>query len=206
MRQYMGRIWSSCRARSFSSAAPNGCAHALRFSSSWAMSVILGMVVCTLGLRSTHLSAASMAPSRFNIERQIELTGQRKVPLPSGGEIVIDETEALIAIDVNTGSHKNRSGDEKNTLYAVNLEAAQEAARQIRLRNLGGLIILDFIDMKERRHRNAVYEKMVELMSSDKAKNHILPISQLGIMQMTRQRQQESLSSNLYTDCPYCRG
>ena len=143
---------------------------------------------------------------RFNIERQIEQTSQRKVPLPSGGEIIIDETEALIAIDVNTGSHKNRGGDEKNVIYAVNLEAAAEIARQIRLRNLGGLIIMDFIDMKERRHRNAVYEKMVELMSSDKAKNHILPISQLGIMQMTRQRQQESLSSNLYTDCPYCRG
>jgi ribonuclease G len=143
---------------------------------------------------------------RFNIERQIEQTGQRKVPLPSGGEIIIDETEALIAIDVNTGSHKNRGGDEKNVIYAVNLEAAAEIARQIRLRNLGGLIIMDFIDMKERRHRNAIYEKMVELMSTDKAKNHILPISQLGIMQMTRQRQQESLSSNLYTDCPYCRG
>jgi len=143
---------------------------------------------------------------RFNIERQIEQTFQRKVGLPSGGEIVIDETEALIAIDVNTGSHKNRSGDEKNTIYAVNLEAADEIARQIRLRNLGGLIVMDFIDMKERRHRNAIYDKMVELMSEDKAKTHILPISQLGIMQMTRQRQQESLSSNLYTDCPYCRG
>jgi ribonuclease G len=143
---------------------------------------------------------------RFNIERQIEQTGQRKVPLPSGGEIVIDETEALIAIDVNTGSHKNKAGDQKNTIYAVNLEAAREIARQIRLRNLGGLIIIDFIDMKERRHRNSVYEKMVELMSTDKARNHILPISQLGIMQMTRQRQQESLWSNLYTDCPYCRG
>lgn len=143
---------------------------------------------------------------RFNIERQIEQTFQRKVPLPSGGEIIIDETEALIAIDVNTGSHKNRGGDEKNTIYAVNLEAAQEIARQIRLRNLGGLIIMDFIDMKERRHRNAVYEKMIDAMSEDKAKNHILPISQLGIMQMTRQRQQESLSSNLYTDCPYCHG
>jgi len=143
---------------------------------------------------------------RFNIERQIEQTGQRKVPLPSGGEIVIDETEALIAVDVNTGSHKNRAGDEKNTIYAVNLEAAREIARQIRLRNLGGLIIIDFIDMKERRHRNSVYEKMVELMATDKARNHILPISQLGIMQMTRQRQQESLWSNLYTDCPYCRG
>ena len=143
---------------------------------------------------------------RFNIERQIEQTGQRKVPLPSGGEIIIDETEALIAVDVNTGSHKNRGGDEKNVIYAVNLEAAAEIARQIRLRNLGGLIIMDFIDMKERRHRNAVYERMVELMSTDKAKNHILPISSLGIMQMTHQRQQESLSSNLYTDCPYCRG
>ena len=143
---------------------------------------------------------------RFNIERQIEQTFQRKVPLPSGGEIIIDETEALIAIDVNTGSHRNRGGDEKNVIYAVNLEAATEIARQIRLRNLGGLIIMDFIDMKERRHRNAVYDLMVELMATDKAKNHILPISQLGIMQMTRQRQQESLSSNLYTDCPYCRG
>jgi ribonuclease G len=143
---------------------------------------------------------------RFNIERQIEQTGQRKVPLPSGGEIVIDETEALISIDVNTGSHKSRGGDEKNVIYAVNLEAATEAARQIRLRNLGGLLIIDFIDMKERRHRNAVYERMVQEMSQDKAKNHILPISTLGILQMTRQRQQESLSSNLYTDCPYCRG
>ena len=143
---------------------------------------------------------------RFNIERQIEQTSQRKVGLPSGGEIIIDETEALIAIDVNTGSHKNRGGDEKNVIYAVNLEAAAQMARQIRLRNLGGLIIMDFIDMKERRHRNAVFEKMCELMAQDRAKTHILPISQLGIMQMTRQRQSESLSSNLYQDCPYCRG
>ena len=167
---------------------------------------LVGLISKRSRSKIAHYTDSIPIFERFNIERQIELTGQRKVPLPSGGEIVIDETEALIAIDVNTGSHKNRSGDEKNTLYAVNLEAAQEAARQIRLRNLGGLIILDFIDMKERRHRNAVYEKMVELMASDKAKNHILPISQLGIMQMTRQRQQESLSSNLYNDCPYCRG
>ncbi len=143
---------------------------------------------------------------RFNIERQIEQTALRKVGLPSGGEIVIDETEALISVDVNTGSHKNRGGEDKNVIYAVNLEAAAEIARQIRLRNLGGLIIIDFIDMKERRHRNAVYERMQELMAADRSKTHILPISQLGIMQMTRQRQQESLSSNLYTACPYCRG
>jgi ribonuclease G len=143
---------------------------------------------------------------RFNIERQIEQTFQRKVALPSGGEIVIDETEALIAIDVNTGSHKARPGEEKNTIFQVNLEAVQEISRQIRLRNIGGLIIIDFIDMKERRHRNQVYDAMVRAMSEDKAKTHILPISLLGILQMTRQRQQESLSSNLYTNCPYCRG
>jgi ribonuclease G len=143
---------------------------------------------------------------RFNIERQIEQTALRKVGLPSGGEIVIDETEALISVDVNTGSHKNRGGEDKNVIYAVNLEAATEISRQIRLRNLGGLIIIDFIDMKERRHRNAVYERMNELMGQDRAKTHVLPISQLGILQMTRQRQQESLSSNLFTDCPYCRG
>jgi ribonuclease G len=143
---------------------------------------------------------------RYNIERQIEQTFQRQVPLPSGGQIVIDETEALVAIDVNTGSHKAREGDEGNTIYQVNCEAVQEIARQIRLRNIGGLIIIDFIDMKQRRHRNAVYSKMRDAMANDKAKNHILPISPLGIMQMTRQRQQESTSSGLYTDCPYCRG
>jgi ribonuclease G len=143
---------------------------------------------------------------RYNIERQIEQTFQRQVPLPSGGQIVIDETEALVAIDVNTGSHKARDGDEGNTIYQVNCEAVQEIARQIRLRNIGGLIIIDFIDMKQRRHRNAVYAKMKDAMVNDKAKNHILPISPLGILQMTRQRQQESTSSGLYTDCPYCRG
>lgn len=143
---------------------------------------------------------------RFNIERQIEQTFQRKVALPSGGEIMIDETEALVAIDVNTGSHRSREGDEGNTIYQVNCEAVKEVARQIRLRNIGGLIIVDFIDMKQRRHRNQIYARMKEAMADDKAKNHILPISPLGIMQMTRQRQQESMSSGLYTDCPYCRG
>jgi ribonuclease G len=143
---------------------------------------------------------------RYNIERQIEQTFQRQVPLPSGGQIVIDETEALVAIDVNTGSHKAREGDEGNTIYQVNCEAVLEVARQIRLRNIGGLIIIDFIDMKQRRHRNAVFAKMKDAMANDKAKNHILPISPLGIMQMTRQRQQESTSSGLYGDCPYCRG
>lgn len=143
---------------------------------------------------------------RFNIERQIEQTYMRCVPLPSGGEIVIEETEALISIDVNTGSHKNKNKDGKDFITQVNLEAATEIARQVRLRNIGGLIIMDFIDMKAKKDRNAVLARMRREMASDKAKSHILPISTLGIMQMTRQRHSESHSSGIYTDCPYCHG
>lgn len=143
---------------------------------------------------------------RFNIERQIEQTYMRCVPLPSGGEIVIEETEALISIDVNTGSHKNKSKDGKDFITQVNLEAATEIARQVRLRNIGGLIIMDFIDMKAKKDRNAVLARMRKEMATDKAKSHILPISTLGIMQMTRQRHSESHSSGIYTDCPYCHG
>ncbi|MFO7725306.1 MAG: Rne/Rng family ribonuclease [Oceanipulchritudo sp.] len=143
---------------------------------------------------------------RFNIERQIEQTFLRRVPLSSGGEIVIEETEALVAIDVNTGSHKHQKDNNNSFILQVNLEAAEEAARQIRLRNIGGLIILDFIDMKSRKDRMAVYRKMKTEMEKDKAKCHVLQISQLGIMQMTRQRHKESVSSGLYSTCPYCTG
>ena len=143
---------------------------------------------------------------RFNIERQIEQIYMRCVPLPSGGEIVIEETEALISIDVNTGSHKNKNKDGKDFITQVNLEAATEVARQLRLRNVGGLIILDFIDMKSKKDRNAVLKRMRQEMTKDKAKNQILPISTLGIMQMTRQRHTESHASGIYINCPYCHG
>ncbi len=143
---------------------------------------------------------------RVNIERQVEQTFQRTVPLASGGEIVIEETEALTAIDVNTGGHKGARKDAKNFIVNCNLEAAREAARQIRLRNIGGLVVLDFIDMKNKRDRKAVLDVMRGEMAKDKAKCHILPISQLGIMQMSRQRHEESKASGLYTECPYCTG
>lgn len=143
---------------------------------------------------------------RFNIKRQIEQTYMRCVPLPSGGEIVIEETEALISIDVNTGSHKNKNKDGKDFITQVNLEAATEIARQLRLRNIGGLIILDFIDMKSRKDRNAVLKRMRQEMAKDKAKHQLLPISTLGIMQMTRQRHTESHASGIYVHCPYCNG
>ncbi len=141
---------------------------------------------------------------RFNITKQLESTFSRQVHLKSGGYLVIDETEALVAIDVNTGRHKTK--DQESTILKVNLEAAEEICRQLRLRNIGGLIVLDFIDMKSRRDQQHVYQKVKEGLRKDKAKTHILPISQLGLMEMTRQRHSESVRSAVYADCPYCKG
>jgi ribonuclease G len=141
----------------------------------------------------------------FNITRQLESTFSRQVHLKSGGYIVIDETEALVAIDVNTGRHKS-SKDQESAILKVNLEAADEICRQLRLRNMGGLIVLDFIDMKSRRDQQSVYQRVKEGLRRDKAKTHILPISQLGLMEMTRQRHTESVRSAVYDDCPYCKG
>ena len=142
---------------------------------------------------------------RFNITKQLETTFSRQVHLKSGGYIVIDETEALVAIDVNTGRHKGGK-DQESTILKVNLEAAEEIARQLRLRNMGGLIVLDFIDMKSRRDQQHVYQRVKDGLRRDKAKTHILPISQLGLMEMTRQRHSESVRSAVYDDCPYCKG
>ncbi len=142
---------------------------------------------------------------KFDIQRQIDDAFHRQVWLPCGGYIVIDETEALIAIDVNTGRNKSQKDMEK-TILQTNLEAADEIARQLRLRNIGGLIIGDFIDMKSRRDQQQVYARMKQRLKRDKAKTHVLPISQLGLMEMTRQRAQESLIDSIYMPCPHCSG
>ncbi len=142
---------------------------------------------------------------RFNITRQLENAFSRQVHLKSGGYIVVDETEALVAIDVNTGRHKGGK-DQESAILKVNIEAADEIARQLRLRNIGGLIVLDFIDMKSRRDQQQVYHRMRDGLRRDKAKTHILPISQLGLMEMTRQRHSESVNAAVYDDCPYCKG
>ena len=142
---------------------------------------------------------------RFNITRQLENAFSRQVHLKSGGYLVVDETEALVAIDVNTGRHKGGK-DQESAIVKVNLEAADEIARQLRLRNMGGLIVLDFIDMKSRRDQQQVYQRMKESLRRDKAKTHVLPISQLGLMEMTRQRHSESVHAAVYDDCPYCKG
>ncbi|MEC7882486.1 MAG: Rne/Rng family ribonuclease [Verrucomicrobiota bacterium] len=146
---------------------------------------------------------------RFGVTRQLETAYLRQVSLPSGGYIIIDETEALVAIDVNTGSHRNKRNNKKEqdkTLLRVNLEAADEICRQLRLRNIGGLIVLDFIDMKAPRDRRDVFQRMRDGLRKDKAKTHVLPISDLGLMEMTRQRQSESVRETAYSNCDHCSG
>ena len=146
---------------------------------------------------------------RFGVTRQLETAYLRQVSLPSGGYIIIDETEALVAIDVNTGSHRNKRNNKKEqdkTLLRVNLEAADEICRQLRLRNIGGLIVLDFIDMKAPRDRRDVFQRMRDALRKDKAKTHVLPISDLGLMEMTRQRQSESVRETAYSNCDHCSG
>ncbi len=143
---------------------------------------------------------------RYNVEAQIEQMFASRVPLPSGGEIVIQETEALTSIDVNTSSHKISDDESSHFILQANLEAAREVARQVRLRNIGGLIIVDFVDMKQAKHRRILHQYVQEEFGRDKARSHVLPISALGIMQITRQRHKESMLSQLYSRCPYCGG
>jgi ribonuclease G len=155
--------------------------------------------------RVQHYTEPTPIFEKFGVQKQIDDAFHRQVWLKCGGYIVIDETEALIAIDVNTGRNKGGKDVEK-TILQTNLEAADEIARQLRLRNIGGLVIGDFIDMKSRKDQQMVYNRMRERLKRDKSKTHVLPLSQLGLMEMTRQRLAESLSGSVYENCPYCKG
>lgn len=143
---------------------------------------------------------------RYNVQRQIDTAFYRQVWLKCGGYIVIDQTEALISIDVNTGRNKGTGNNTDKVILETNMEAAAEVARQLRLRNMGGLVVVDFIDMKGRKDQQAVYKAMIDHTRRDKAKTQILPISQFGLMEMTRQRLHESLNDALYEECPHCKG
>ncbi|GAB4487235.1 MAG: Rne/Rng family ribonuclease [Thermodesulfovibrionales bacterium] len=141
----------------------------------------------------------------FGIELDISRALGRRVWLKSGGYIVVDQTEAMTVIDVNTGKFVGKEGLE-DTILKTNLEAVKEIAYQIRLRNLGGIIIIDFIDMDKLENRDKVFNAFVEAMKRDRAKNTIFHISELGLIQMTRKRVRESLGRTLCTTCPYCEG
>ena len=141
----------------------------------------------------------------YGVERQLRDAFARQVPLKSGGYLVIDETEALIAVDVNTGHYKGK-GSQEEAIREVNLEAVDEVARQLRLRNIGGLVILDLIDMKSRKHQREVCRALKEALKRDRARTNVLDISELGLLEMSRQRQDQSILSQLTSTCPYCRG
>jgi len=143
--------------------------------------------------------------SRFNLEEQIDRIYQRKVELPSGGSIVIDGTEALTAIDVNSG-RANRGGSQEETAYATNLEAAREVARQLRLRDIGGLVVVDFIDMRSPKHRREVEKTMRDAMKDDKARTNASRLSENGLLEINRQRLKKALQLRTHRPCPTCSG
>ncbi|HYX73614.1 MAG TPA: ribonuclease G [Steroidobacteraceae bacterium] len=139
------------------------------------------------------------------IEEEIAKALDRKVPLKSGGHLVIDQTEAMTTIDVNTGAYVGHRNLEE-TIFRTNLEAAVSIARQLRLRNLGGIIIIDFIDMRDEPHRRAVLSALERALAGDRAQTHIVSLSPLGLVEMTRKRTRESLEHLLCKPCPSCEG
>ncbi|WP_263772476.1 Rne/Rng family ribonuclease [Propionivibrio soli] len=143
--------------------------------------------------------------SRFQIEHQIESAYSRQVSLPSGGAIVIDHTEALVSVDVNSG-RSTRGADIEETAFKTNLEAAEEIARQLRLRDLGGLIIIDFIDMESQRNQREVENRLREGLRLDRARVQTGKISRFGLMELSRQRLRPALAETSYIPCPRCSG
>jgi len=142
---------------------------------------------------------------KYRLDQEIAKIHARTVPLKAGGSIVIDQTEALVAIDVNSGNFR-AEGDAEETAYQMNLHAAREIARQLRLRDLGGVIVNDFIDMHKERHRRAVERALRDAVRRDRARTKILRTSPFGLVEMTRQRIRPSLKRSAYQDCPCCRG
>ncbi|PWJ44896.1 Rne/Rng family ribonuclease [Sediminitomix flava] len=142
----------------------------------------------------------------YGIEKQLKVLFGQTVSLPNGGYLVIEHTEALHVIDVNSGNKSNSESDQETTAFNVNIEAGTEIARQLRLRDMGGIIVIDFIDMKKAEHRKKVYDHMRKEMKSDRSKYTILPLSKFGLMQITRQRVRPELNIVTQEKCPSCGG
>ena len=161
--------------------------------------------VAPLAPRIELYSRASPIFDLYSVEDEIGRALRRKVPLKSGGHVVFDQTEAMTTIDVNTGAYVGHRNLEE-TVFRTNLEAAVAIARQLRLRNLGGIIIIDFIDMVVEEHRDEVFATLSERLAGDPAKTHIMNVSPLGLVEMTRERNRESLAHVLCRACPSCSG
>jgi ribonuclease G len=158
-----------------------------------------------LGPRVERYTGSRPIFDLHGVEEEIQRSLDRKVPLKSGGYLIIDQTEALTTIDVNTGAYVGHRNLEE-TIYRTNLEAAVAIARQLRLRNLGGIIIIDFIDMEEEEHRRQVLQALEKALAKDHAKTHVSAVSPLGLVEMTRKRTRESLAHQLCAPCPACEG
>jgi ribonuclease G len=165
----------------------------------------VGHFMPRLKSKITLYTQAEPIMDHYGIEEKITKALERKVWLHSGGYITIERTEALTAIDVNTGRFVGKRSQEE-TILKTNLEATAEVVHQLRLRNIGGIIIIDFIDMEKEVNRKKVYEALREAIKRDKARTNILKISELGLVEMTRQRTRESLENMLLGPCPYCEG
>lgn len=142
---------------------------------------------------------------KFGVEREIEKINSRRVEIPNGGSLVIDSTEALVAIDVNSGRYREMR-DAELTAFNMNKEALKEVVRQLRLRDLGGVIVIDFIDMREERHKREIERLLREELKNDRAKTKVLRMSLFCMIEMTRQRVRPSLKRSIYMDCPHCHG
>jgi len=142
----------------------------------------------------------------FGITNEIEKALRPKVWLKSGGYIVINQTEALVAIDINTGKYVGKSNRLEDTIVKINTDAIKEIVRQIRLRDLGGIIVVDFIDMDERKNRQKVMQSLEEAMRADRAPYKILQFNDFGLVAITRKRVKQSLERTLCAPCPYCEG
>jgi ribonuclease G len=142
---------------------------------------------------------------QYDVDMEIERALSNKIYLKSGGSINVDQTEALVSIDVNTGKFVGRKTLEE-TILKTNLEAVKEITYQLRLRNCGGIIIIDFIDMGKEENRQAVYQALVDALKKDRAKTNVLPISALGLVEMTRKRTRDTLTRIMSQTCPYCEG
>ena len=143
---------------------------------------------------------------QFNIEKQLKSLFGQSVSVPGGGYLIIEHTEALHVIDVNSGNKSNAENDQENTAVSVNLQAAKEVARQLRLRDMGGIIVVDFIDMRRAENKRKVYDKMKEEMKDDRSKFTVLPLTKFGLMQITRQRVRPELNIVTKEKCPTCNG
>ncbi|HET7704830.1 MAG TPA: Rne/Rng family ribonuclease [Thermoanaerobaculia bacterium] len=224
--RYLTELWSQIKRRAEKASAPTAIHHDLdlilrtirdvlssEFKSVWVDSVdeyqriveFLDQIQPQLVPRVRLYRRDEPIFDEFGIEPEIAKALKSKVWLKSGGYIVINQTEALVAIDVNTGKYVGKKNLEE-TVFRTNLEAAKEIVRQIRLRDLGGIIVLDFIDMEEASNRDKLFETLEEEIKKDRSKTKILQISEFGLIEMTRKRVRQSLERSLTQACPYCSG